>query len=166
MLKRDLMRLGGSILLGGVTILAVACGGSSGPPAGATATSTPTVAVQATATALNTSALPATRSPAPTGVVPTPPPISPTPGSDPPPSVDLLALGKEVFEKKAGGVGCQSCHGIDGKGKIGPNIRGKTAENIRQALSTVDLMMEVVKNLDAQDIEAVAAYLKYLATQP
>jgi mono/diheme cytochrome c family protein len=77
-----------------------------------------------------------------------------------------LALGKEVFEKKAGGIGCQACHGMDAKGNIGPNIRGATAVQIREALATVDLMKETVKNLNAEDIEAVAAYLAYLATQP
>ncbi|MBI4220912.1 MAG: cytochrome c [Chloroflexi bacterium] len=85
-----------------------------------------------------------------------------------------MALGKEVFEKKAGNVGCKACHGISGKGDvgIGPNIRGKTAADIRRILEDVDspedpgLMRRVVTNLNDEDIEAVAAYLQYLTTQP
>lgn len=73
-----------------------------------------------------------------------------------------------MFEKEAGGVGCQACHGLDAKGLQGPgpNIRGKTAEEVRNALQTAEMMIAVVKNLSLEDIEAVAAYLKWLATQP
>jgi mono/diheme cytochrome c family protein len=100
----------------------------------------------------------ATSVPAPS----TPTPV-PTVGSA---GGDLLALGKEVFEKKAGNVGCQACHGPDAKGVVGPNIRGKSADDIRKALKEVDLMMQTVKNLSDEDIEAVAAYLEFLTTQP
>lgn len=63
-------------------------------------------------------------------------------------------------------MGCQACHGMDAKGLVGPNIRGKTADQIRTALGTVEMMVPIGKNLDAEDIEAVAAYLKWLSTQP
>ena len=74
--------------------------------------------------------------------------------------------GRYVFEVKAGGTGCQLCHGTDAKGVVGPNIRGKTADDVRQALQSVDLMITAVKNVDSEDIRAVAAYLQWLATQP
>jgi mono/diheme cytochrome c family protein len=46
-------------------------------------------------------------------------------------ATDQLAQGKLIFEKTAGGVGCASCHALDGKGNgpaglNAPNIRGKT----------------------------------------
>lgn len=83
---------------------------------------------------------------------------------DPVSPEELLAQGEEIFQKTAGGVGCQYCHGPDGKGKIGPNIRGKPEEAIQNALGLV-LQMQIVK-LNDQEIRAVAAYLKYLETQP
>ncbi len=172
MLKRDLMRLAGTILLGGVAMLVAlpACGGSGAVEPLASATSSPTVKATATAavtaTAPSRTPLPVTPTVTPTSGVATPPAISPTPGSSSPSDAQVLALGKEVFERKAGGIGCQACHGIDAKGQIGPNIRGASADDIRKALTEVDMMMQAVKNLNAQDIEAVAAYLKYLATQP
>jgi len=65
-------------------------------------------------------------------------------------------------------VGCQYCHGVNAKGNIGPNIRGKSSETIKQALGTVEQMFLVseVTPLSEEDIEAIAAYLKYLESQP
>lgn len=80
---------------------------------------------------------------------------------------DILAKGKLIFEKTAGGVGCASCHGLNAKGTttIGaPNIRGKTEAEVRQALVGV-AMMRIVKLTD-DEIAAVVAYLQYLNTQP
>ncbi len=76
----------------------------------------------------------------------------------------LAAQGKIIFEKTAGGVGCQYCHGMDARGKIGPNIRGKSPQAIKQALGTV-VQMSIV-HLTDQEIQAVSAYLRYLASQP
>lgn len=76
----------------------------------------------------------------------------------------ILAKGEEIFQKAAGGIGCQYCHGKDGKGLIGPNIRGASAGKIQGALQMVEAM-EIVR-LDKDEIEAVAAYLKYLESQP
>ncbi len=57
-----------------------------------------------------------------------------------------------------------SCHGIDGEGtNLGPEIRGKTADDIKQALAG-DAMSFI--RLTDDDIEAVAAYLKYLESPP
>lgn len=147
-------------------VVLTACGGASG-------SANPTAAVrQATVTAVLAPTPPSTPATATATPVPTPTQSAVLP-STPTPVVpvssaggDLLVLGKEVFEKKAGNVGCQACHGIDAKGVVGPNIRGKTADDIRKALKEVDLMMQTVKNLDDRDIEAVAAYLRYLTTQP
>jgi len=86
--------------------------------------------------------------------------------NDPSTSSDPLVRGRYVFEVKAGGTGCQLCHGMDAKGVVGPNIRGKTPDEIRQALQSVDLMMTAIKNVDSDDIKAVSAYLQWLATQP
>lgn len=77
---------------------------------------------------------------------------------------DLLVQGEEIFQRTAGGIGCQYCHGTDGKGNIGPNIRGKPEEAIQNALGLV-LQMNFLE-LSDQEIKAVATYLKYLETQP
>ena len=78
---------------------------------------------------------------------------------------DLFQLGERIFEKEAGeGVGCLFCHGAGGKGNIGPNIRGKSPDDIRDALERVDAMSFI--RLNQREVEAVAAYLKWLATQP
>ncbi|MFA7249710.1 MAG: cytochrome c [Dehalococcoidia bacterium] len=85
-------------------------------------------------------------------------------GGDP-----LLARGKVIFEKEAGGVGCAACHGMDGKGNgpagvAAPPNRGLDIDRVRTALANVELM-KIVKLNDA-DLEAVVAYLAYLGKQP
>lgn len=79
----------------------------------------------------------------------------------------VLARGKEIFEKTAAGVGCASCHGMDGKGSscIGaPANRGADEATVRTALATVE-MMSIVK-LTEDEIKAVVAYLAVLGKQP
>ncbi|MBI2854700.1 MAG: cytochrome c [Chloroflexi bacterium] len=80
-----------------------------------------------------------------------------------PGNTDTLAAGKLIFEKTAGGVGCASCHGLDGKGgKSGaPDIRGASEAKVRTAVTGGVLAMSFIK-LGDSDITAVAAYLKYL----
>ncbi|MBI4509534.1 MAG: cytochrome c [Deltaproteobacteria bacterium] len=81
--------------------------------------------------------------------------------------VDLVALGKEVFFRQGDTVhgGCYRCHGEDANGKNGaPRIRGKSRETIANALETVPEMDFL--DLTEQEIDAVAAYLGWLATQP
>jgi mono/diheme cytochrome c family protein len=73
---------------------------------------------------------------------------------------DLLALGEEVYQVTAGGIGCKSCHGTDGLGDIGPAIIGKSAETIRIQLDFNENMFFII--LTDEEIEAVAAYLKVL----
>lgn len=79
----------------------------------------------------------------------------------------VLARGKEIFEKTAGGVGCAACHGMDGKGSscIGaPANRGADEATVRKALASVG-MMSIVK-LNDEEITAVVAYLAVLGKQP
>ena len=103
--------------------------------------------------------LPATKTPA----SPTPPPVT----APAPPKVDpsvVRAKGEQLYQKTAGGMGCQACHGADGKGgNLGPDIRGKSGDDIKRALGG-DAMSFI--RLPDDDIEAVAAYLKYLQSQP
>lgn len=109
---------------------------------------------------------------APAVVAPSPSPLptlvaAPSPSSTPTQGTgrsDPLKEGEDIFLRTAGGVGCQYCHGEDGRGSVGPSIRGKSAEAIRQALGTV-LQMSIIELTD-EEIEAVAAYLKYLESQP
>ncbi len=82
---------------------------------------------------------------------------------------DVLARGKVIFEKTAGGVGCANCHGMDGKGNgpagVGaPANRGADEAKVRTALSTVALMSSV--KLTDDEIKAVVAYLAFLGKQP
>ncbi len=77
----------------------------------------------------------------------------------------MRAKGQELYQKTAGGVGCQACHGADGKGKpnTAPGVRGASADDIRRALGG-DAMNSI--SLSEEEIEAVAAYLEYLDSQP
>ncbi|MBI2831859.1 MAG: c-type cytochrome [Chloroflexi bacterium] len=75
------------------------------------------------------------------------------------------AKGEQIYQKTGGGTGCQACHGTDGKGKpnTAPDVRGASADDIKRALGG-DAMSFI--RLPDDDIEAVAAYLKYLQSQP
>ena len=96
-------------------------------------------------------------------------PAAPTATTVPPPTegpngdtggngeVDLVALGEEVFQRSAGGIGCQTCHGEDASGGIAPSIIGRNQAEIIGALSRVDAMAFI--SITAQDVEAIEAYL-------
>lgn len=76
-------------------------------------------------------------------------------------TVDPVALpGKRIFEETAGGVGCASCHLEDGTGDVGPNIQGRTAKEIREALGRVEKMAMI--ELTETEIDQVAEYLGIL----
>ncbi|MBI2304302.1 MAG: cytochrome c [Chloroflexi bacterium] len=137
-MKRELVMAVGSIFLGGLVVLVAACGS----PAGAKTT-------QATATATATAR--ATVAPAPTS-------------SAGPSNSDLMAQGKLIFEKTAGGMGCTTCHGLEARGAAAPYIRGASLSRVREALSSVSAMSFI--KLSDQEITAVVAYLKYLGDQP
>ncbi len=70
---------------------------------------------------------------------------------------DPVALGEELFQKTAGGTGCALCHGKDASGMLGPDIRDKSADDIRDALASVDAMSSI--SLKNEEVLAVAAYL-------
>ncbi len=131
-------------------VLLPACGGPTGGTTPAPATP------QATATPTPTAA--ATVAPAPTT------------SSTGPSNSDLLAQGKLIFEKTAGGLGCAYCHGLDGSGKgaagmAAANIRGANWAQVRNALMGGVAMMSNVKLTD-EEITSVVAYVQWLATQP
>ena len=77
---------------------------------------------------------------------------------------DLIALGETIFQETAGGIGCQACHGRDGKGDIGPDIRGKSFETIMIQLESNEAMAFIILSVD--EVEALAAYLDWLEKQP
>lgn len=73
----------------------------------------------------------------------------------------------ELYEKTAGGTGCAICHGVDAKGNqvIGaPNNRGADEQLIWDALGRVPNMAYI--RLSNDEVKALSAYLKFLATQP
>jgi len=132
-----------------------ACGGSGPIP-----TSTVTIVV-------DTPEPTAPPSPTPAPPTQTPTPVSTPSGNGAGASGDLIARGKVIYEETAGGVGCALCHGLDAQGKpeVGapPNI-GATETDIAAALQD-RAQMTFIKMTD-EEIEAVAAYLKFLAEQP
>ncbi|OFW00699.1 MAG: hypothetical protein A3I61_06895 [Acidobacteria bacterium RIFCSPLOWO2_02_FULL_68_18] len=80
---------------------------------------------------------------------------------------DRLALGRMVFEKTAGGVGCAACHGLNGRGSTqlnAPDIRGADEARVRSALAGVTVMSRIT--LTDAEIAAVVAHLQDLNTQP
>lgn len=128
-----------------------ACGGSD-------ATATPTTPVDGT--------LPTVEAPTPTPAMasPTAPPAgtdsTPTPadGTD---DNHILALGEELYQNTAGGLGCAYCHQADATGDAtlgSPAIRGVTEDQIWDALDT-RVQMSFITMTD-EEVRAVAAYLK------
>ena len=80
---------------------------------------------------------------------------------------NVPALGRTIFEKTAGGVGCASCHGTDAKGGAqskAPDIRGADEMRVRAALAGVTVMSRIMLN-DAE-IAAVVSHLQELNKQP
>ncbi len=78
-----------------------------------------------------------------------------------------LALGRTIFEKTAGGVGCAACHGPNARGGAqfnAPDIRGADEMRVRAALAGVAVMSRITLN-DAE-IAAVVAHLQELNKQP
>ena len=72
-----------------------------------------------------------------------------------------LALGREVFEVTAGGVGCAFCHGEHGGGTgYGPNIRGASRQDIANAIRWAGDMARV--ELSEEELDAVALYVARL----
>ena len=76
---------------------------------------------------------------------------------------ELISQGEEIFQKTAGGVGCQACHGRDALGDVGPGILGKSAETIWGQLETNEAMQFII--LTEAEVDTLAAYLGWLADQ-
>jgi len=73
----------------------------------------------------------------------------------------LLALGREVYEVTAGGVGCASCHGSQGEGSaVAPRIAGRSKAVIEGALGWVAEMADI--ELTPQELDAVSRYVRQL----
>ncbi len=71
--------------------------------------------------------------------------------------MDSLALGRDIYEVSAGGVGCASCHGSDGFGTAeAPGIVGASKSAIFRALD--EPAMEDI-SLTPDELEAVYQYL-------
>lgn len=159
---RGLIKLVGGILLGGVLVVLAACGGTTPTPSAPKATAT---AQQPSLQAPTSTAAPARTATATLALTPTAGASVPT---SPVPTDDPLAKGKLLFEKTAGGVGCASCHGLNGKGTTtvgAPDVRGSSEARVRGALAGGVAMMSFIK-LNDPEITAVVAYMRYLNEQP
>lgn len=76
--------------------------------------------------------------------------------------VDLVALGEELFQRTAGGVGCAACHGGNGQGtSIAPDIREATRSRIVRALEGGVPQMSNIELTDTE-VDAVHRYLQTL----
>jgi mono/diheme cytochrome c family protein/DNA-binding beta-propeller fold protein YncE len=83
------------------------------------------------------------------------------------PAANPQGLGRMVFEKTAGGVGCAVCHGVNARGGAqfaAPDIRGADEARVRSALAGVAVMSRITLN-DAE-IAAVVAHLQELNREP
>ena len=100
------------------------------------------------------------------GGAPAAKPSTPSPTPAPAPTqadpAALRAKGQEIFQKTKG---CFACHGADGKGtpNVAPAVRGESADDIKRALGG-DAMSSI--SMTEEEIQAVAAYLQYLQSQP
>ncbi len=137
-----------------IGVAAASCGGSAAEEE--PATSATTLAAAPTTVAASTAA--------PTTAAAT---TTTTAGPDPAPTstgaADVVALGEELYQRTAGGIGCQACHGTDGLGDVGPAVIGKDAATIKIQLETNEAMTFIV--LSDAEIEAVAAYLAVLQAE-
>jgi DNA-binding beta-propeller fold protein YncE/mono/diheme cytochrome c family protein len=78
-----------------------------------------------------------------------------------------LALGREIIEKTAGGIGCAACHGMNARGGAqfnAPDIRGADEMRVRAALAGVAVMSRITL-YDAESA-AVVALVQELNKQP
>jgi mono/diheme cytochrome c family protein len=83
--------------------------------------------------------------------------------------IDSLVAGlpTAVEEKAPAGAAiyvsfCSACHGADASGHIGPDIRGDTAADVRDAIARAPLMFGL-QTTPEEDINAVGEYLQGLA---
>jgi len=77
------------------------------------------------------------------------------------PGSATVQKGKLLFET-VGGVGCKTCHGAFGEGKVGPANRGVNEATIREALAKIAPMQFLRDQLSDEDIKKVAAYTEWM----
>ena len=77
------------------------------------------------------------------------------------PGTALVEQGKLIFET-VGGVGCKTCHGAFGEGKVGPANRGVNEATIREALAKIAPMQFLRDQLPDEDVKKVAAYTEWM----
>ena len=126
-------------------VISVACGGggetSDDTPTSTPTASTPTAITPATSTPVTST--PAASTPAATG------------GAS---EAELIERGREIYFRP---TSCVACHGDDAKGLVGPDIIGKTADDIAEQLEINDAM-QFLAGLPRRDLEAIEAYLASL----
>jgi cytochrome c553 len=79
---------------------------------------------------------------------------------------EVVMAGRLLFEETAGGIGCAACHAHFALGDsfIAPNVRGVSKNRIEGALEAVEEMEFLIDELSSEDIDAIAEYLRFLAT--
>lgn len=68
-----------------------------------------------------------------------------------------LAQGKGLFNYH-----CSTCHALDAKGDIGPDIRGKSVEEIKQAIAEVDFMQGFQDEFSDKELRLISGYLQQI----
>lgn len=131
----------------------VACTGSDSSDTAAATSTPPPAARSSPAPAVPASPAPSASTPGPSA--PAPAATAATGGSS---DQQLVERGKEIFFRPGY---CHTCHGEDAKGKIGPNIIGKTAEEIVVQTETNEAM-KFLAGLSRTDFAALEAYLASL----
>ncbi len=77
------------------------------------------------------------------------------------PDIALVEQGKQLFDT-VGGVGCKTCHGSFGEGKVGPANRGVNEATIREALAKIPAMQFLRAQVSDDEIKRVAAYTDWM----
>lgn len=149
------------LALAGLVLVTVACSsGASSESRAAPADTTDNTTAAASATAAPTAS--------PTATPAVAPPASTATAEADPMGEDPFLLGERIFLTEAGGgIGCATCHGLDGRGTVAagsPPIRGKFAWEVQMALDNNPVMDFL--SLNAEQVQAVATYLAWLDTQP
>ncbi len=67
------------------------------------------------------------------------------------------ADGKALFQ-----TNCAACHGANATGGVGPNIQGKDAEDVTEAINKVPMMAGLKGTITKADAKAIGDYLKSL----
>ena len=76
-------------------------------------------------------------------------------------STPEIERGRALYDSVAG-IGCVACHGLYGEGDVGPYNRGVDLGTIKAAIDGVEDMTFLREEMTEEDIEAIAAYTKWL----